>query len=159
MCFMCCCSIAQSWPTLQPHGLQHVRLPCPSPSPGVCSNSCPLSQRHHISMYSLIQSSQQHDLHFTEQNIEKQCDSATCPGSHSQQLANPRLSPAAVLLTIPPQEALLGNTSLISGLLQESLPTQLSQLPSLSAWSCLQQQKLSAPQVLDARADRVIPHM
>ena len=28
---------------LQPHGLQHPRLPCPSLSPGVCSNSCPLS--------------------------------------------------------------------------------------------------------------------
>ena len=25
-------------------GLQHTRLPCPSPSPGACSNSCPLSQ-------------------------------------------------------------------------------------------------------------------
>ena len=25
------------------HGLQHVRPPCPSPSPRVCSNSCPLS--------------------------------------------------------------------------------------------------------------------
>ena len=30
--------------SLQPHGLQHARLPCPSPSPGVCSNLCPLSQ-------------------------------------------------------------------------------------------------------------------
>ena len=30
--------------TLQPHGLQCTRLPCPSVSPGVCSNSCPLSQ-------------------------------------------------------------------------------------------------------------------
>ena len=29
--------------SLGPHGLQHARLPCPSPSPGVCSNSCPLS--------------------------------------------------------------------------------------------------------------------
>ena len=29
---------------LLPHGLQHARLPCPSLSPGVCSNSCPLSQ-------------------------------------------------------------------------------------------------------------------
>ena len=28
--------------SLWPHGLQHTRLPCPSPSPGVCSNSCPL---------------------------------------------------------------------------------------------------------------------
>ena len=29
---------------LRPHGLQHARLPCPSLSPQVCSNSCPLSQ-------------------------------------------------------------------------------------------------------------------
>ena len=27
--------------SLWPHGLQHTRLPCPSPSPGACSNSCP----------------------------------------------------------------------------------------------------------------------
>ena len=30
--------------SLWPYGLQHARLPCPSPSPGACSNSCPLSQ-------------------------------------------------------------------------------------------------------------------
>ena len=29
--------------SLQPHGLQHTRLPCPSLSPEVCSNLCPLS--------------------------------------------------------------------------------------------------------------------
>ena len=29
---------------LQPHGLQHTRHLCPSPSPRVCSDSCPLSQ-------------------------------------------------------------------------------------------------------------------
>ena len=29
---------------LRPHGLQHARLPCPSSTPGVCSNSCPLSR-------------------------------------------------------------------------------------------------------------------
>ena len=29
--------------SLWPHGLQHTRLPCPSPIPRVCSNSCPLS--------------------------------------------------------------------------------------------------------------------
>ena len=33
--------------SLQPHGLQHARLPYPSLSPGVCSNSCPLSQWCH----------------------------------------------------------------------------------------------------------------
>ena len=30
--------------SLQPHGLQHARLPCPSPTPRAYSNSCPLSQ-------------------------------------------------------------------------------------------------------------------
>ena len=28
--------------TMKSHGLQHTRLPCPSPSPEVCPNSCPL---------------------------------------------------------------------------------------------------------------------
>ena len=28
--------------SLRPHGLHHARLPCPSPAPGACSNSCPL---------------------------------------------------------------------------------------------------------------------
>ena len=32
---------------LWPHGLQHARLLCPSPSPRACSNSCPLVQWHH----------------------------------------------------------------------------------------------------------------
>ena len=26
---------------MRPRGLPHARLPCPTPSPGVCSNSCP----------------------------------------------------------------------------------------------------------------------
>jgi len=30
--------------SLRPHGLQHARLPCPSPTPRTCSNSCPLSR-------------------------------------------------------------------------------------------------------------------
>ena len=33
--------------SLWPHGLQHTRLPCPSPSPGACPNSCPLNQWCH----------------------------------------------------------------------------------------------------------------
>ena len=40
----CCCSVTESSLTLQPHGLEHTRLCCPSVSPGVCSDSCPLSQ-------------------------------------------------------------------------------------------------------------------
>ena len=34
--------------SLQPHGLQHARLPCPSLSPRVCSNSCPLVPSNHL---------------------------------------------------------------------------------------------------------------
>ena len=33
--------------SLWPHELQHTRLPCPSPTPGACSNSCPSSQWCH----------------------------------------------------------------------------------------------------------------
>ena len=33
--------------SLRPHGLQHARFSCPSPSPGVYSNSCPLSRWCH----------------------------------------------------------------------------------------------------------------
>ena len=40
-------SVTQSCPTLRPHGLQHARLPCPSPTPGVYSNSCPSSRWCH----------------------------------------------------------------------------------------------------------------
>ena len=35
------CSVMSD--SLRPYGLQHTRLPCPSPTPGACSNSCPLS--------------------------------------------------------------------------------------------------------------------
>ena len=40
--------------SLQPHGLQHARLPCPSPTPGVYSNSCPLSQWCHPTISSSV---------------------------------------------------------------------------------------------------------
>ena len=40
--------------SLQSHGLQHTRLPCPSLSPGVCSNSCPLSQWCHPTILSSV---------------------------------------------------------------------------------------------------------
>ena len=40
--------------SLWPHGLQHARLLCPSPSPGACSNSCPLSQWCHPTCHPLL---------------------------------------------------------------------------------------------------------
>ena len=39
---------------LQPHGLKLTRLPCPSPTPKFCSNSCPLSQWCHLTISSPI---------------------------------------------------------------------------------------------------------
>ena len=42
--------------SLQPHGLQHVRLPCPSPTPGAYSNSCPSSQWCHSTISSSVSS-------------------------------------------------------------------------------------------------------
>ena len=52
--FSCYCSVAKSCPTLRPHELQHTRLPCPSLSPGVCSNSCPLSRWCHRTISSSV---------------------------------------------------------------------------------------------------------
>ena len=40
--------------SLQPHGLQHARLPCPSLSPGVCSDSCPWSWWCHPTISSSV---------------------------------------------------------------------------------------------------------
>ena len=40
--------------TLWPHGLQHARLPCPSPSARACSNSCPLSRWCHLTISSSV---------------------------------------------------------------------------------------------------------
>ena len=40
--------------SLWPHGLQHARLLCPSPSPGVCLNSCPFSQWGHPTISSSV---------------------------------------------------------------------------------------------------------
>ena len=49
----CCCSVTMS-SSLQPHGLQHTRLPCPSLSPWVCSNSCPLRHWRHLTISSSV---------------------------------------------------------------------------------------------------------
>ena len=51
-------SLSSSWPvvsdSLWPHGLQCVRLPCPSPTPRACSNSCPLSRWCHPTISSSV---------------------------------------------------------------------------------------------------------
>ena len=49
--FSCCSVVSDS---LWPHWLQQARLPCPWPSPEVCSNSCPLSQWCHPTILSSV---------------------------------------------------------------------------------------------------------
>ena len=50
--FQFSCSVVFDY--LQPHGLQHARPPCPSPTPGVYSNSWPLSQWFHPTISSSV---------------------------------------------------------------------------------------------------------
>ena len=46
------CSVVSD--SLWPHGLQHARPPCPSPTPGVYPNSCPLSRWCHPTISSSV---------------------------------------------------------------------------------------------------------
>ena len=50
--------------SLRPHGLQHSRFPCPSPSLKACSNSCPLSWRYHPTVSSSVVPSFSHPQSF-----------------------------------------------------------------------------------------------
>ena len=47
-------SVAQPCLTLRTHGLQHTRPPCPSPTPAVHSDSCPLSQWCYLTISSSV---------------------------------------------------------------------------------------------------------
>ena len=46
-----CSDVSES---LRPHGLQHARPPCPSPTPGAYSNSCPWSRWGHPAISSSV---------------------------------------------------------------------------------------------------------
>ena len=53
----CCCSLFSGLvmsDSLWPHELEHARLPCPSLSPRVCSDSCPLSRWYHPNISSSV---------------------------------------------------------------------------------------------------------
>ena len=52
----CHCLLQVVSNSLQFHGLQHARIPCPSPSPGACSNSCPSSRWCHPTISSSVNS-------------------------------------------------------------------------------------------------------
>ena len=52
MLWLLTCSVTSD--SLQPRGLQHTRLPCPSPSPDACSNSCSLNLWCHPTISSSV---------------------------------------------------------------------------------------------------------
>ena len=54
VCVCVCVNHSVMSNSLWPHGLQHTRLSCPSPTPKVCSNSYPLSQWCHPAVSSSI---------------------------------------------------------------------------------------------------------
>ena len=51
-CCVCACSVVSN--PFQPHESQHTRPPCPSPTPGVYSSSCPLSRWCHPTISSSV---------------------------------------------------------------------------------------------------------
>ena len=57
-------SVTQSCLTLQPHELQHARLPCPSPTPAAYSNSCSWNRWCHPTISSSVIPFSSHLLSF-----------------------------------------------------------------------------------------------
>ena len=105
--------------SLRPHGLQHARLPCP-PSPGVCSNSCPLSCWCHPTISSSVA-----PLSFCLQSFPASGSFQRVGSSHQVakvlelQLQHPSVLPMNVQDWLP-----LGLTALIS-LLSKGLSSPL----------------------------------
>ena len=64
-------SVAQSCLTLRPHGPQHARHSCPSPTPGVYPNSCLLSWWCHPTIWSFVVPFSSHLQSFPESGFFK----------------------------------------------------------------------------------------
>ena len=87
------CSVVSD--SFWPHGLQHARLPCPSPSPGVCSNSRSSSWWYHSTISSSVApfSSQGKGENGITMNIEFCMDQCIVHGRHLTQVSSPRYRP------------------------------------------------------------------
>ena len=92
---------------LQPHGLQHTRLPYPSPAPGTCSNSSPSSQWCHPTISSSV-------VPFSS-CLQSFPASGSCPVSQFFTSGGQNIGASASVLTMNIQDWFpLGLTSLIS---------------------------------------------
>ena len=68
------CSVVSN--SLWPHGLQHARPPCPSPTPRACSNSCPFSRWCHATISSSVIPFSSHLQSCQHQGLFKQVSSS-----------------------------------------------------------------------------------
>ena len=108
--------------SLGPHGLQHARLPCPSPTPGACSNSYPLSRWYHPTISSSV-------VPFSS-CIQSFPASRSFPMSWLFTLGSQSIEASALASVLPVQDSVqdwfpLGWTGLIS-LLSKGLPRVFS---------------------------------
>ena len=146
--------------SLRPHGLQHARLPCPSPTPGACSNSHPLSRGCHptilsslIPFSSCLQSfpasgSFQMSQFFTSLYIDWLIDKSLCSLSNTRLCAQCLTQSTAQCLgwvqTNKPDTLLL--LAMLQGMWALSFPTRDSPLQSLNHWTTREAPK---PDTLD----------
>ena len=86
--------------SLWPHGLQHARLPCASPTPGACSNSCPLSWWCHSTISSSVDMGILNGIDYVDRYVHTDVRTFTHTCSQTQTHAH----------------ILTGNTGLIPGL-------------------------------------------
>ena len=119
--------------SLRPHGLQHARLPCPSPTPTACSNLCPLSRWCHSTISSSV-------IPFSS-CLQSFPASRSFPVSHFFASGGQTIGASASVLPMNIQDwfhlGLTGLISLQSKVLQESLPTPQFKSINSSALSFL----------------------
>ena len=101
--------------SLQPHGLQHTRLPCPLPTPGAYSNSCPLSQWCHPSISSSVLPFSSHLQSFPSSGSFQMCQFFASAGQSTGVSASASVLPMNIQDWFP-----LGWTGLISLLSRDS---------------------------------------
>ena len=106
--------------SLQPHGLQYARLPCPSPSHRACSNSCPLSQWCHPTISSSVTSFSSYPQSFPASESFPMSWLFILGGQRTDALASASVLPINIQGWFP-----LGLTDLIS-LLSKGLSRALS---------------------------------
>ena len=107
-------SVVQLCPhSLWPHRLQHARPPCPSPTPGACSNTCPLSQWCHPTISSSVVPFSSHLQSFLASGSFPMSQLFTSGGQSTGVSASASVSPMNIRLNVQDWFP-LGLTGLIS---------------------------------------------